>query len=119
MQRTDWEQLTAPVRAAVESRTGSVHSARTAAAGKNSAIAALLGTDDGLVFVKGLRVDDPRAACQGREAAVSRYVTALSPELLWRTETDGWDLLGFRAAPGRHADYAPGSPDVPKVVDAM
>ena len=119
MHRTDWDQLTAPVRAAIERRTGRVRTARTAPAGKNSAIAAVLGTDGGPVFVKGLRVEDPRVVSQEREAVVSRYVSALSPQLLWHTEVDGWNLLGFRAAPGRHADYSPGSADLPKVVDAM
>jgi hypothetical protein len=119
MQRTDWEHLSASVRTAIEARTGQVHTARTATAGKNSAIAALLDTRDGQVFVKGLRTDDPRALAQRREAAVSRYVSPLSPELLWHTEVDGWNLLGFRAAAGRHADYSPGSADLPKVVDVM
>jgi len=119
MQRTDWDHLTAPVRAAIEHRTGTVRAARTAEAGKNSAIAILLSTADGPIFVKGLRTEDPRVASQEREAAVSRYVSPLSPELLWQTEVDGWNLLGFQAAPGRHADYAPGSPDLPKVVDTM
>src|SRR5882724_797337 len=106
MQRTEWDQLTAPVRAAIERRTGTVRTARTASAGKNSAIAALLSTARGPVFLKGLRTEDPRVASQEREAAVSPYVSPLSPELLWQTEVDGWNLLGFRAAPGQHADYS-------------
>jgi len=119
MQRTDWDQLSLPVRAAVERRTGPVRAARTAPAGKNSALAALLSTDYGAVFVKGLHADDPRVVSQEREAAVSPHVAPLSPRLLWQTEVDGWNLLGFHAAPGRHADYAPDSADLPKVVDAM
>jgi hypothetical protein len=58
-------------------------------------------------------------ASQEREAAVSPYVNSLSPELLWKTEVDGWNLLGFRATPGRHAEYSPGSADLPKVIDAL
>jgi len=119
MQRTDWDQLTAPVRAAIERRTGAVRTARTAPAGKNSAIAALLDTAGGPVFVKGLRSEDPRVVSQEREAVVSPYVSPLSPELLWQTEVDGWNLLGFQVAGGRHADYSPGSRDIPKVIDAI
>lgn len=119
MQRTDWAQLAAPVRAEIERRTGPVRGARTAAAGENSAIAALLSTDRGPVFVKGLRAEDPRVVSQAREAAISPYVRPISPELLWQAEVDGWSLLGFQAAPGRHADYSPGSTDLPKVIDAM
>lgn len=119
MQRTDWDQLTAPVREAIERRTGPVHTAQTATAGKNSTIAALLDTARGTVFVKGLRTDDPRVGGQHREAAVGPHVSPLSPELLWQTEVDGWNLLGFQAAAGRHADYSPGSADLPTVIEAM
>jgi hypothetical protein len=119
MHRTEWDQLTAPVRAAIEHRTGPVRTARTASAGKNSAIAALLSTARGPVFLKGLRAEDPGWPALEREAAVSPYVSPLSPALLWQTEVDGWNLLGFQAAPGRHADYSPGSADLPKVIDAM
>lgn len=119
MQRTDWDKLTAPVRAAVESHTGPVRAAATTPAGKNSAIAAILNAERGRVFLKGLRSADPRVASQERESAVSPYVGPLSPKLLWQTEVDGWNLLGFQAAPGRHADYSPGSADLAKVIDAM
>lgn len=119
MQRTDWEQLSSRTREAIEAQTGPVRGATTASAGQNSAIAALLQTDAGRVFVKGLPTEHPMAAAQRREMAVSPYVTPLSPELLWHTEADGWTLLGYRAATGNHADYTPGSPDLPKVIDVM
>jgi hypothetical protein len=119
MQRTDWEQLSSPTREAIEAHTGPIRSAITASAGRNSAIAALLETNAGRVFVKGLPTEHPMAAAQRREVAVNPYVSPLSPELLWHTEADGWTLLGYQAATGRHADYAPGSPDLPKVVDVM
>ncbi|GAA2465456.1 phosphotransferase family protein [Winogradskya humida] len=119
MQRTDWEQLSEPVRAAIEVRTGPVRAASTVSAGKNSAIAAVLETATVSVFIKGLRVDDPRVAGQVRESVVSPYVRELSPKLFWRTEVEGWSLLGFQVASGRHANYAPGSLDIPKVVDAI
>jgi hypothetical protein len=82
-------------------------------------VAAILITARGSVFVKGLRHDDPRVVSQSREAAVTPYVYPVCPALLWRTEVDGWNLLGFEHAPGRHAVYAPGSEDLPKVVAAM
>lgn len=40
---------------------------------------------------------------------------AWPPTLHWRAEAAGWDLLGFEALTGHHADYAPGSPDLPEV----
>jgi hypothetical protein len=119
MLRTDWEELSPGVRAAVEHRTGPVHAAHTVSAGKNSALATILATQRGSVFVKGLRTEDPRVVSQDREAVVSPYVRTLSRELLWRTEADGWSLLCFSAAPGRHADYSPGSSDVLKVAEVV
>ncbi|MBL1087273.1 hypothetical protein JK359_35845 [Streptomyces actinomycinicus] len=32
---------------------------------------------------------------------------------LWHIEEDGWSLLGFEYVEGGHADYTPGSPDLP------
>lgn len=46
-------------------------------------------------------------------------MTALSPPLLWQDQVAGWRLLGFEVVRGRHADYAPGSADLPKVLAAM
>lgn len=34
-------------------------------------------------------------------------------------ETDGWSLLGYEAIDGRHADYSPGSADLPLVAAAL
>lgn len=119
MLRTDWGELPPRVRAAVERHAGPVHAARTVSAGKNSTLAAILTTQHWPIFLKGLRTEDPRVVSQEREAVVSPYVSSLSRELLWQTEADGWNLLGFRAAPGRHADYSPDSNDVPKVVEVV
>ena len=55
----DWDELEAPVRLAIEARTGPVRAARTANAGRNSQLAAVLDTDTGTVFVKGLPLDHP------------------------------------------------------------
>lgn len=120
MERTDWPDLPDRVRAAVTERTGPVLAAQTADDGKNSAVALLLETAKaGPVFVKGLRLDHPGVVAQYREAAINPYVRRLAPPLLWQTEVDGWNLLGFQRVPGRHADYRPGSLDVPRVVTAM
>ena len=59
MRHTDWDELEAPVRLAIEARTGRVRAVRTVNAGLNSQLAVVLDTDAGWVFVKGLRVDHP------------------------------------------------------------
>jgi hypothetical protein len=38
---------------------------------------------------------------------------------LWNLNTAGWDLLGFECVTGRPADYAPGSPDLPNVLECL
>jgi len=113
----DYEALPALVREVVAERTGEVRSARSAEAGTNSTLAALLDTESGAVFIKGLPKDHRGARAQQREAAVAPFVTEVSPRLLWHAELEGWNLLGFEAVQGgRHADYAPGSDDVPKIL---
>ncbi|WP_223840055.1 aminoglycoside phosphotransferase [Saccharopolyspora pogona] len=117
--RLDWQELPPHVRDVIMSRTGPVLAAQTLSAGKNSAIALLVETRDGRVFVKGLHRDHPGVVTQAREAIIAPYVAAVSPRLLWRVEVDGWDLIGVEYIDGRHADYRPGSPDLPAVVDVM
>jgi hypothetical protein len=120
VRHTDWEQLEEPVRLAIEARTGRVHAARTASAGLNSQLATVLDTDAGTVFVKGLRVDHPGVVRQGREAMINPFVRTVAPRLLWHDQAAGWDLLAFEHIEGvRHADYRPGSPDLPRVINAM
>jgi hypothetical protein len=64
-------------------------------------------------------MDHPRIWTQRREAEVNPYVRGIAPALQWRIESDGWDLLGFDALDGHHADYDPGSPDLPKVAGLL
>ena len=117
---TDYESLPLLVRAAVEERIGEVRSARSADAGTNCAVAAILGTESGPVFLKGLPLNDRGVAAQQREARVGPYVGEVSPCLRWHAQVEGWDLLAFDAIEGgRHADYTPGSPDVPRVFELL
>lgn len=117
--RIAWEQLPPSVRRAVDALIGPVLSATTVGDGQNSAVAAILNTSQGRVFVKGLRTDHRGVVTQQREAAINPHVRAVSPELLWRIEIDGWDLLCFEHVDGRGADYTPGSPDLSHLVATM
>lgn len=120
MLRTDWHQLAEPTRSAIESRSGRVVHATTAAEGLNSALALLLDTDNGTkLFVKGLRTDHPGVVTQNREAMIAPHLGEIAPRLRWQVEVDGWNLLAFDRIDGRHADYSPGSPDVEHVIDAI
>ncbi|MFD8969788.1 aminoglycoside phosphotransferase [Streptomyces sp. NPDC059568] len=104
--------LPADVLAAIVDTTGPVVKTEPVAAGFNSEIAARVHTESGTVFVKGLRADHPRVWTQQREAEINPHVQGIAPRLVWRLRPAGWDLLGFEAVDGRHADYAPESPDV-------
>ncbi|MFF3264798.1 aminoglycoside phosphotransferase [Streptomyces sp. NPDC002932] len=119
MSRIPFEQLPADVRQAVVDKTGRVHAARTVRGGMNSGIASVLETESGSVFVKGIPADHPQAGAQGREAAIAPHLPASCPRLYWHLELDGWSLLGYEVIDGRHANYAPGSPDLPLVEAAL
>ncbi|MET9218758.1 aminoglycoside phosphotransferase [Streptomyces sp. NPDC003300] len=119
MSRIPFEQLPADVRQAVADKTGAVHHAVTAPGGMNSGIASVLDTDSGPVFVKGIRADHPQVGAQRREAAVAAHLPFSCPRLYWHLQLDGWNLLGYEVIDGRHADYTPGSPDLPLVEAAL
>ncbi|MFI9584854.1 aminoglycoside phosphotransferase [Streptomyces sp. NPDC052236] len=115
MSRIPFEQLPADVRRAVTDKTGAVHQTVTVQGGMNSGIASVLKTESGSVFVKGIPADHPQVGAQRREAAIAPHLPASCPRLYWHLELDGWSLLGYEVVDGRHADYTPGSPDLPLV----
>lgn len=119
--RINYDELPELVRTAVQARFGVIRSPRSVDAGTNSAVAALLETESaGCVFLKGLPEDHDSVRDQQREARVGPYVEGIGPRLLWHETVAGWDLVGFEAVEGpRHADYTPGSPDLPKLSAVM
>ncbi|MFJ3933598.1 aminoglycoside phosphotransferase [Streptomyces sp. NPDC090029] len=118
-QRMSFDDLPSAVLAGVESRAGEIIKTETVRQGFNSEIAARIFTAGGSFFVKGLRADHKRVWTQRREAEVNPYLRGIAPALLWQVEDAGWVLLGFKALNGHHADYSPGSADLPKVVDLL
>ncbi len=120
MELTDWDDLDAPIREAIERRSGIVHRARTVTAALSSWLALVLDTASGSVFVKGLPADHPGAVCQEQEGMINPHLSAVAPRLLWRAVDVGWNLLAFEYIPGaHHADYTPGSRDIPHVTAVM
>ncbi|MFF4903088.1 aminoglycoside phosphotransferase [Streptomyces sp. NPDC001068] len=103
--RYDYQDLPVPVRRAVIAQTGPVRADRTVTAGRNCAIASVLDTEGGPVFLKGVPLGDPRIQSQRREAAINPHTPSSCPRLLWSTDAFGWSLLGYQAVEGRHADY--------------
>ena len=117
--RIAWDDLPGPLKQAIEARTGPVAAVRIATAGQNSSLAAIIDSRDGRVFAKGLPSTHRRVITQAREAAVAPLVKEISPALLWHFDEAGWNVLGYEYAPGRHADYSPGSPDLDRLVQLM
>ncbi len=118
-QRIAWDDLPEPLKHAIEARTGPITAVRIATAGQNSPLAAIIDARDGKVFAKGLPAGHRRVITQAREAAVAPLVRDISPALLWHFDEAGWNVLGYEYAPGRHADYTPGSPDLDRLVQLM
>lgn len=117
--RIAWNDLPEPLKQAIQARTGTITSVRQATAGQNSPLAATIDTDGGKIFVKGMPSSHRQVITQTREAAVAPLVKDISPALLWHFDEAGWNVLGYEYAPGRHADYAPGSPDLDQLVHLM
>ncbi|WP_405839002.1 aminoglycoside phosphotransferase [Streptomyces platensis] len=113
--RIGLDRLPAAARAAVERHTGPLCTVVEATEGFNSEIAARVTSAGGAWHIKGLRADHPRVWTQRREAAIAPFLTGVGAALRWRVEAAGWDLLGFEALDGQHADYSPDSPDLQEV----
>ncbi|GAA3298469.1 aminoglycoside phosphotransferase [Dactylosporangium vinaceum] len=114
--RIAYDALPAGVKAAIEEVIGPVEATVSANGGFNSAVAARLCTATGDVFCKALPADHRWVWTQRREADIAPYVIGLAPDLVARLAVDGWDVLLFEALDGHHADYSPGSRDLPAVV---
>lgn len=117
--RAQWDELPDTVRSAIESAIGPVREVEPISAGLNCGIAALLRTPSKTVFIKGLRQDHPHIATQRREAEINRHVAPIAPRLLWQVNADGWTVLGFEYLDARHANFSPGSADLPKLADTL
>lgn len=118
MLRHDFDDLPEAARRAVAIQTGHIHAARTAGGGLNSGIAAVVDADGGRCFIKGIPADHAQAVSQKREIAISPFLPATCPRLLWHVEAGGWVLLGYEVIDGRHADYMTDK-DVPLVLEAL
>lgn len=118
MTRTPWTDLPGEARRAVEEVVGPVLSAVTPDAGVMSAFVARLDTGGDAVFAKGTPVDAPDAWTYRHEFRVAGHVPA-APLPLWDAEGGGWLFHGYSVLPGRHADFACGSPDLGPVAEAL
>lgn len=117
--RHEWNDLPVAVRREVERRAGEVSRAESLPDGASCELAVTLHTPAGQVFCKGGRTDGPKSWLYRKEARINPWLPEAAPRLRWTVERDGWLLLGFEHAPGRHPRLEPGSPDLDAVADLL
>ncbi|MCP9210589.1 phosphotransferase family protein [Streptomyces sp. NEAU-Y11] len=116
IERIEWDDLPGEFRTAVEDRTGAVAAAETVAEGLNCAVALILTTANGTLFLKGVRHSDADGMAALRcEEQINPTVGGISPTIRHRFDAGGWLALAFTCVPGRHADLGPGSADMDAV----
>lgn len=117
--RQHWEDLPDGVRREIERHTGRVVSAYSIPTRASCDLAAKLDATGGRVFCKGGPVDGPLAWLYRKEARVNPWLPDTAPRLCWTVERDGWLLLGFEYAAGRHPELVPGSPDLGPLAESL
>ena len=105
--------------ALIEQHTGPILEAARTPRGFTSDYTGIIRAASGRVFVKAVRDPGRLVSSLEREAAINPAVQHISPELRWQARGRGWLALGFEPAPGTHASFTPGSPDLPAVVYAI
>ncbi|MFD0688816.1 phosphotransferase [Actinomadura fibrosa] len=115
--RGEWAGLPEDVRKGIAERIGLVRSVQAASGGSNAAFAATVTGTAGPAFVKAARrtapdQDGPQVRALRREVLINPCVPEFAPRLLWTVEAGEWLAVGYEHIDGRHADYAPGSPDL-------
>ncbi|MFE2034021.1 phosphotransferase [Streptomyces scopuliridis] len=100
--------------------TGDLIDFRPTARGFSSDVTALVECEKGRFFVKAVR-NRPggRRDSITRERLINPAAFPISPALRWHAEDDTWHALGFDWVDGRGSDFAPGSPDLPAIVDTL
>jgi hypothetical protein len=106
--------------ATIRPYTGDIARVRPASGGFGSASTVVVDCAKGPFFVKAVpNRPGGRHDSLIREAVINPYVQPISPALAWQAEDDTWIALGFETIDARPADFTPGSPDLPAVVDLL
>lgn len=120
MTRRRWHDLPSSVRHAVRAHTGPIERVEPVAAGSIAGIAAIVHASGVAQFCKGIETAHPHAWMVHNEARVNAALPpGIAPALRWTVEYDGWLLLGFDYAAGRHADLTVRSSDLPRLAATL
>ena len=99
--------------------TGEIRTVCHTERGYSADVTAIVDCAGGSVFVKAIHEPSPHTSSFAREAQINPHVREVSPALRWQLHQDSWIVLAFDVVLGRHSDFAPGSPDLPAVADAV
>ncbi|TDC64881.1 protein kinase [Streptomyces hainanensis] len=113
--------LTPEIEALIQPYTGKSKTIRpTSSRGYSSDITTLIEGEAGSFFIKAMR-NQPGGGRDSlmREKAINPFVRSVSPPLLWTAENGEWIILGFQTLDCRSSSFAPGSSDLPTVVDLL
>lgn len=106
--------------ATIRPHTGDVTGVRPSSRGHGSASTAVVDCEKGPVFVKAVpNRPGGRRDSLIREGLINIHVRPISPVLRWQAQDDAWIVLGFEVIHARPADFTPGSPDLPAVLDLL
>ncbi|WP_019631984.1 hypothetical protein [Actinomadura atramentaria] len=115
------QEIPAGLLALIQARVGDeIRFSSTAARGNSSDATVLIDSEHGSFFVKAMR-NRPGGRLDSllREEAINPFIRPVAPAMRWRAEDDDWVVLGFDAVDGRSSDFAPGSADLPAVIDVF
>lgn len=121
----EWEELPEKARNAVMEQAGTVVKVESCGSGRSPSLAVRLHTRPHRdLFLKAIPVNHPGAALHLREEATNRPLASRdvpAPRMLWSGTVDGWHLMltEFINDQARHPDLAPGSDDLPAVLDTV
>lgn len=119
MTRTAWSRLPDAARAALARRVGEVHHVADIDGGLNCSAAARVRTESGDLFVKAAETGTDGAQHQAREASIAPWLPPPAPRVVAHLHAAGWHLIATTWIDARHADLAPGSPDLDAVADTL
>ncbi|MGW7294136.1 protein kinase [Streptomyces xiamenensis] len=99
--------------------TGDLGQAEPTERGFTSDLTALVECQKGPFFVKAMRNEGWGRDSIVREKLINSFVQLVSPALRWEVEDEQWIALGFEIVDGRRANFAPGSPDLPVIIELL
>jgi hypothetical protein len=100
--------------------TGPVHAVKSVTDGFGVATTVVVEAELGRFFIKATpNRPGGNLDAAHREAAIGPYLKGVAPEFRFQAEDAEWFVIGTEALDARPTDFAPGSEDLPAVVDAV